>query len=66
LGGFPKLIFHISGALAEFERDIVRERTQQAWRLPGRGAGKVAGRSSPALRGKSLSPGSSTKSGKLD
>ena len=37
-----KLIFHIFGALAEFERDLIRERTQAgltAARARGRGAG---------------------------
>ena len=38
-----KLIFHIFGALAEFERDIIRERTQaglQAARARGRTGGR--------------------------
>ena len=38
-----KLIFHIFGALAEFERDIIRERTQaglQAARARGRQGGR--------------------------
>ncbi len=38
-----KLIFHIFGALAEFERDIIRERTQaglQAARARGRKGGR--------------------------
>jgi len=38
-----KLIFHIFGALAEFERDIIRERTQaglQAARARGRLGGR--------------------------
>jgi DNA invertase Pin-like site-specific DNA recombinase len=38
-----KLIFHIFGALAEFERDIIRERTQaglQAARARGRHGGR--------------------------
>src|SRR5712692_6560957 len=38
-----KLIFHIFGSLAEFERDIIRERTQaglQAARGRGRGGGR--------------------------
>ena len=38
-----KLIFHIFGALAEFERDIIRERTQaglQAARARGRNGGR--------------------------
>ena len=41
IGG--KLIFHIFGALAEFERDIIRERTQaglQAARARGRKGGR--------------------------
>jgi DNA invertase Pin-like site-specific DNA recombinase len=39
-----KLIFHIFGALAEFERDIIRERTQ---------AGLTAARASPDISPKS-------------
>src|SRR5437868_4115335 len=38
-----KLVFHIFGALAEFERDIIRERTQaglQAARNRGRSGGR--------------------------
>jgi DNA invertase Pin-like site-specific DNA recombinase len=38
-----KLIFHIFGALAEFERDIIRERTRagvQAARAKGRTGGR--------------------------
>jgi DNA invertase Pin-like site-specific DNA recombinase len=38
-----KLVFHIFGALAEFERDIIRERTQaglQAARARGRLGGR--------------------------
>jgi DNA invertase Pin-like site-specific DNA recombinase len=38
-----KLVFHIFGALAEFERDIIRERTQaglQAARARGRKGGR--------------------------
>src|SRR5436309_3855079 len=38
-----KLIFHIFGALAEFERDVIRERTQaglQAARASGRKGGR--------------------------
>src|SRR3954468_10353986 len=38
-----KLIFHIFGALAEFERDIIKERTQaglQAARARGRRGGR--------------------------
>src|ERR671938_1561876 len=38
-----KLIFHIFGALAEFERDIIRERTQ-AGLLAARARGRVGGR----------------------
>jgi DNA invertase Pin-like site-specific DNA recombinase len=38
-----KLIFHIFGALAEFERDIIRERTQ-AGLLAARARGKRGGR----------------------
>src|SRR5207248_3595295 len=47
-----KLVFHIFGALAEFERDIIRERTQaglQAARARGRigGRPKVAALNTP-------------------
>src|ERR687883_2129500 len=38
-----KLVFHIFGALAEFEREIVRERTQ-AGLTSARSRGKVGGR----------------------
>jgi DNA invertase Pin-like site-specific DNA recombinase len=38
-----KLIFHIFGALAEFERDIIRERTQ-AGLLAARARGRKGGR----------------------
>src|SRR5438067_1423034 len=38
-----KLIFHIFGALAEFERDIIRERTQ-AGLTAARARGRVGGR----------------------
>jgi DNA invertase Pin-like site-specific DNA recombinase len=39
-----KLVFHIFGALAEFERDIIRERTQ-AGLTAARARGRVGGRS---------------------
>jgi DNA invertase Pin-like site-specific DNA recombinase len=38
-----KLIFHVFGALAEFERDLIRERTQ-AGLLAARARGKYGGR----------------------
>jgi DNA invertase Pin-like site-specific DNA recombinase len=39
-----KLVFHIFGALAEFERELIRERTPTpAWPRPGRGAATAAG-----------------------
>ncbi len=38
-----KLIFHIFGALAEFERDIIRERTQ-AGLTAARARGRLGGR----------------------
>jgi DNA invertase Pin-like site-specific DNA recombinase len=38
-----KLVFHIFGALAEFEREIIRERTQ-AGLVSARSRGKVGGR----------------------
>jgi DNA invertase Pin-like site-specific DNA recombinase len=41
--GRSKLIFHIFGALAEFERDIIRERTN-AGLAAARARGKLGGR----------------------
>ncbi len=41
-----KLVFHVFGALAEFERDLIRERTQaslQAARARGRKGGRAQG-----------------------
>src|SRR5207249_9984702 len=38
-----KLVFHIFGALAEFERDIIRERTQ-AGLTAARARGRLGGR----------------------
>jgi DNA invertase Pin-like site-specific DNA recombinase len=38
-----KLVFHIFGALAEFEREIIKERTQ-AGLVAARSRGKVGGR----------------------
>ena len=38
-----KLVFHVFGALAEFERDIIKERTQ-AGLLAARARGRVGGR----------------------
>jgi DNA invertase Pin-like site-specific DNA recombinase len=38
-----KLIFHVFGALAEFERDLIRERTQ-AGLAAARARGKLGGR----------------------
>ena len=46
-----KLIFHLFGALAEFERDLIRERTQAglaAARARGRKGGRPKGLSAPA------------------
>jgi DNA invertase Pin-like site-specific DNA recombinase len=40
-----KLVFGIFAALAEFERELIAERTLPAWRRPGRAGGKAAGRS---------------------
>jgi DNA invertase Pin-like site-specific DNA recombinase len=48
-----KLIFHIFGALAEFERNLIRERTQ-AGLTAARARGKQGGRPK-ALAGKQLS-----------
>jgi DNA invertase Pin-like site-specific DNA recombinase len=48
-----KLIFHIFGALAEFERNLIRERTQ-AGLIAARARGRIGGRPK-ALTGKKLS-----------
>jgi DNA invertase Pin-like site-specific DNA recombinase len=40
-----KLVFGIFAALAEFERELIAERTVRAWPRRGRAVGKVAGRS---------------------
>ena len=40
---YPKLEFHIFGALAEFERDIIRERTM-AGLAAARARGRLGGR----------------------
>ena len=45
-----KLVFHVFGALAEFERDLVRERTN-AGLVAARARGRVGGRK-PVLTGK--------------
>jgi DNA invertase Pin-like site-specific DNA recombinase len=57
-----KLIFHIFGALAEFERNLIRERTQ-AGLVAARARGKKGGRpkvitvcKSAALRRNSMTP----------
>ena len=42
-----KLIFHIFGALAEFERDIIKERTNAGLTLPAPGGEKAADRDHP-------------------
>lgn len=47
-----KLIFHLFGALAEFERDLIRERTN-AGLCAARARGRKGGRP-PALRGEKL------------
>jgi DNA invertase Pin-like site-specific DNA recombinase len=44
-----KLIFHIFGALAEFERNLIRERTQ-AGLLAARARGRRGGRPKPSPR----------------
>src|SRR5207248_9590230 len=53
-----KLIFHIMGALAEFERDLIRERTNaglEAARARGRTGGRPKALKSPAKRAMALS-----------
>jgi DNA invertase Pin-like site-specific DNA recombinase len=44
-----KLIFHVFGALAEFERDLIRERTQ-AGLAAARARGRLGGRPSMSRR----------------
>jgi DNA invertase Pin-like site-specific DNA recombinase len=46
-----KLIFHIFGSLAEFERDLIRERTQAGLEA-ARARGKVGGRPRAPSKGK--------------
>jgi DNA invertase Pin-like site-specific DNA recombinase len=46
-----KLIFHVMGALAEFERDLIRERTN-AGLAAARARGRVGGRPRRAANGK--------------
>ena len=46
-----KLIFHLIGALAEFERDLIRERTV-AGLAAARARGRVSGRPKRASKGK--------------
>ena len=46
-----KLIFHIFGSLAEFERDLIRERTQAGLEA-ARARGKVGGRPKALSQGK--------------
>ncbi|WP_236031766.1 recombinase family protein [Ktedonospora formicarum] len=46
-----KLIFHLMGALAEFERDLIRERTN-AGLAAARARGRVGGRPRKATDGK--------------
>jgi DNA invertase Pin-like site-specific DNA recombinase len=57
-----KLIFHIFGALAEFERNLIRERTQ-AGLSAARARGKRAGRPKPSPQDNSVLPVTSTRSG---
>jgi DNA invertase Pin-like site-specific DNA recombinase len=49
-----KLIFHIFGALAEFERDIIKERTQ-AGLTAARARGRKGGRPKNSTRAKQIS-----------
>jgi DNA invertase Pin-like site-specific DNA recombinase len=57
-----KLIFHIFGALAEFERDLIRERTQ-AGLLAARARGRKGGRPK-MLTGKKLAMARALYAGK--
>ena len=41
--GGGKLVFHVFGALAEFERDLIKERTM-AWLTAARARGRLGGR----------------------
>ena len=52
-----KLIFHLMGALAEFERDLIRERTN-AGSAAAKARGRVGGRPQKAQRPTGKSPGS--------
>ena len=38
-----RLVFNLFASLAEFGRELIRERTHAGWPPPGRGAGWVAG-----------------------
>ena len=49
-----KLVFHVFGALAEFERDLIRERTQAGLRA-ARARGRVGGRPKSLADAKKLS-----------
>lgn len=51
--GGGKLIFHVFGALAEFERDLMRERTQ-AGLVAARARGRVGGRPKSAALNNSM------------
>ncbi len=62
-----KLIFHVFGALAEFERDLIRERTQaglHAARARGRLGGRPKGLSAAAAK-KAIAVEALYKEGKL-
>ena len=39
-----RLVFHLFGALAEFERDLIRERTRAGLKRPARAVAVAAGR----------------------
>jgi hypothetical protein len=54
-----KLVFHLFGALAEFERDLSRERTQ-ARLAAARARGRTGGRPTVMTTASSRSPGSCT------
>jgi DNA invertase Pin-like site-specific DNA recombinase len=38
-----KLIFHVFASIAEFKRDIIRERTMAGWRPPESAGARAAG-----------------------
>lgn len=56
-----KLVFHIFGALAEFEREVIKERTNAGLRA-ARARGRFGGRPRPQARSPEASPKSNLES----